>query len=91
MKEILHKYIGKELGINLEKPYTIDSAKLLKVEDNYFSIEDHTKKYVHYFSYNSIVQIIESKDGVEIGGMFKHHKVYPLVVKVGHIVEYIPA
>lgn len=91
MKDILKKYLDKEIGINYEKPFKIESAKLSAVEDTHFSIVDHQKEYTHHFSFMSIVQIIENDEGVDISGIFSHTKHFEVVVKVGHLFEYIPA
>jgi hypothetical protein len=41
MKAILEKYVGAEIGINCSRPFKIESAKLLALGDDYFSIIDH--------------------------------------------------
>lgn len=91
MKKILEKYINQEVGINIERPFKIEGAQLIMADDNFFTIQDHDKNYIHHFSYSSIVQIIENKEGIEVGGMFEHKKLFQVVIKVGHIFEYIPA
>ena len=90
MKTILEKYVDKDIGINFEKPFRIESAKLVKVSNDYFSIVDQHKGYIHHFSFRSIVQIIEDEKGIEVGGFFTHKENHKIVVKVGHIIEYIP-
>jgi len=90
MKSILQQYENMEIGINFEKPFRIEAAKLIQVADDYFSILDLQKGYTHHFSYRSIVQIIEHDNGVEVGGFFTHKDNHKIVVKVGHIIEYIP-
>ncbi len=90
MKNVLIGHLNQEIGINIDRPFKIEPALLLKVEDDYFTIQDHRNKYIHHFSYHSIVQIIENKEGVEVGGMFSHKDRYPIVIKVSHLVEYIP-
>ena len=90
MKNILEKYIQQELGINIERPLRIDSVRLKAVHDNYFSVVDGNKGYTHHFSYNSIIQIIEHPDGIDVGGLFEHKKHFNLVIKVGHIPEFTP-
>ncbi len=49
------------------------------------------KGYAHYFSYQSIVQIIEFHEGIDVGGIFAHKEHHIVVVKVGHLIEYVPA
>ena len=91
MKSVLNKHVNKEIGINLETPFRIDSADLIEVAEDYFTVVDHKEKYTHYFSFSAIVQIIEHPGGVKVGGLFKHTKLYPVVVKVGHLIEYAVA
>jgi len=91
MKKILLPYLGKTIGINFERAFKIEAAELCAVEEQYFSIVDGNKGYTHSFPYNGVVQIIENPEGIEIGGLFTHKENFPVVVKVGHLVEYLPA
>ncbi len=90
MKEILAPYLGKEIGINIERPLRIDSATLKYVTDNYLSVVDHTKGYTHHFPYASVVQVIEHPDGIDVGGLFEHKKHFSLVIKIEHMPEFTP-
>ncbi|MBT3726125.1 MAG: hypothetical protein HOG41_22370 [Gammaproteobacteria bacterium] len=90
MKNILEKFFNREIGINIERPLRIDSVTLTSVSNNYFSVIDENKGYTHHFSYNSIIQIIEHQDGIDVGGLFEHKKHFNLVIKVGHIPEFTP-
>ncbi|MBT4836227.1 MAG: hypothetical protein HON94_02650 [Methylococcales bacterium] len=89
MKTILEKYLNKEIGINIEHAFRFESAQIIAVEETYFSVKDENQSYIHHFSHRSIVQIIENDDGINIGG-FLSHKHFSMVIKVGHIFEYIP-
>jgi hypothetical protein len=91
MRKVLEKYLDKEIGINCVKAFYIESAKLVDLNDEYFSIIDHRNGYTHHYSYRSVVQIIEHPSGIEVGGMFTHKVNYSVVVKVGHLLEYVPA
>ena len=90
MKEILAPYLGKEIGINIERPLRIDSATLKYVAEDYFSVEDDARGYTHHFPYSSIVQIIQHPDGIDVGGLFEHKKHFSLVIKIEHIPEFTP-
>ena len=46
MKNILVKYLNKEVGINIEKALHFEPAKIIAVEDDYYSIRDDKKSYV---------------------------------------------
>ena len=89
MKCILAKYLNKEVGINIEKAFRFESAQVIAVEDNYFSVVDENQSDTHHFSYHSIVQIIENDNGVDVGG-FLTHKHFNVLIKVGHIIEFMP-
>ncbi len=90
MKSIMAKYLNKEVGINIEKAFRFEPAQVVAVEDNYFSVVDENKSYTHHFSYHCIVQIIENDNGLDVGG-FLSHKHFNVLIKVGHIIEFIPA
>ena len=90
MKCILAKYLNKEVGINIEKAFRFESAQVVAVEDNHFSVVDEIQSYTHHFSYHSIVQIIENDGGIDVGG-FLSHKHFNVIIKVGHIIEFVPA
>jgi len=91
MKDVLTRHVNQEVGINLDRPFRVESALLLNVEHDYFTIQDHKNDYIHHFSYASVVQIIENPGGVEVGGLFTHKRRFPVVIKVGHLVEHVPA
>ena len=40
MKDILIKYIDKEIGINYTRPFKIESARLVAANETHFSIVD---------------------------------------------------
>ena len=88
MKSILAKYLNKEVGINIENAFRFEPAQVTAVEENYFSVVDENQSYTHHYSYHCIVQINES--GVDVGG-FLSHKHFNVVIKVGHIQEFVPA
>lgn len=90
MQSILNKYLQKQIGINLDKAFHLQKVVLVAAEDDYFSIMSRSDDCLHHFPYSAIVQVIENPDGVPIGGFLQHKEVYALVVKVGHIMDYVP-
>ncbi len=89
MKAILDRYMNIEVGMNIEKPFHFEPVTIIDAQPYFFSVQDHDKKNIHHFSYNSIVQIIENKEGIDIGGFFSHQH-FSMVIKVGHLFEYVP-
>lgn len=90
MKEVLLPYLGKEVGINYRKPYHIDSATLSHVGTDHFAVRCPDDGAVHMFPYTNLLRVIQREEGVEVGGLFAHRKRYPLVIKVGHLVDVTP-
>jgi len=91
MKSVLEPWVGEEIGCNISKPFHVDPVTLEAVTDSYFVVIDHFAGNHHYVSYNAIVKIMAKEGGVSTGGLFEHRKSFPLVVKIGHILEYVPA
>ncbi len=90
MKDVLQNHIGKTIGLNYEKPFKIEAVELVKVAEDYFTIVDSHRGYTHHFSYSSIVQVMENAGGVDVGGLFTHKDHFELVIKVGHLIQYVP-
>lgn len=88
IKTILEKYIGREVGANLERPMSIDTVTLTSVEEDYFSIKNEADGNECIVPYFNIVNLTENPDGVSVHGLFKSHKSHPLVIKIGHVIEY---
>ncbi len=89
MKTLLQPWINSEIGINLERALHIEGATLSSVQNEYFSVSD-ARGYTHHFPYSSILQIIEHEGGIEVGGLFQHKKLFPLVIKITHLPEFTP-
>lgn len=91
MKDVLVKYVGKVVGVNLEKSHHIDAAELIAVFDNYFTLNSSIDGHLHHIAYSNIVQVIEDAQGVEIRHLFTANEQFELVIKIGHVVAYTPA
>ena len=90
MKDILARHLNTEIGVNIIKPMHVDPVKLVAVHEDYFSVENEHDGNTYHLPYLNIVKIIENPNGVTVGGLFKQHKKYPFVVKIGHLVDYLP-
>lgn len=91
MKSILSKYENTEVGINLDKPFHLQKAMLTDIADDHFSIMSNNDNSLHHFPYSAVVQLVENPDGIKVGGFWQGKSYYALIIKVGHLVEYIPA
>jgi len=90
MSDILEPYLQLRLGMDIENAFKIESVEILKVSDHYFALRDEHKGYVHYFPYGNVIQIIESTKGIEVGGLFSHKEKFDVIIKIGHLMEYLP-
>lgn len=91
MKNLLQEFVGSDIGINVIRAYRIDTAKLVAVHDEYFTVTTDNDDNSYHIPLANIVKVMQNADGVNIGGgLFKQHKSHPLVIKIGHVVEYVP-
>ena len=90
MQSVLENYVGQEVGVNYDRPFQIEPVILVRLGDDYFSIQDNKAGDIHHYSYSSIVQVVENPGGVQVKTMFTHSKTFPIVIKVAHLVDYMP-
>ena len=91
MNDVLAKYVGKEVGINLDKSHHLDAAELIAVHADYFTLRSAVDGHLHHVMYSNIMQVIEDPDGVEIRHLFTSNERFQLVIRIGHVVAYTPA
>jgi hypothetical protein len=91
MKDIFERFLGQEIGMNIESPYHIDSFTIESVADYYFTVSRKKNSNLFHIPYQNIIRIVEDDmEGIHIGGLFHQKKDYQLVVKIGHYVTSVP-
>ena len=90
MKALFDRYLQKRIGLNYHTAYHIDEATLTVVAEGYFGAVGAKDGVTHYYPYSSVIHAMEKEGGVEVGGLFTHKHAWPLVVKVGHVVDVGP-
>jgi len=86
MLGLLKKYEGQAIGINYDNSAEIKEAKLVEANDEFFSVFVKDQELNYSYPLNTILTIIEGKDGVGTGkpeqkGKFNAViKIYPLVL-----------
>jgi len=84
MKELLKKYEGEAIGINVDDPAEIKNAILAKVNEDHFSIMVPENELVHSYPYSHIVSIVEGVKGVPLDASEEAPQ-FPVVIKVFHL------
>jgi hypothetical protein len=90
MKLLFERYLNQAIGLNFHAAYHIDGAKLTLAADTYFGALSEKDGVMHYYPYSSVIHVMEKAEGVQVGGLFRHKHAWPLVVKVGHVVDVGP-
>jgi hypothetical protein len=92
MKELLVPYIGKEVGMNAERPFHLDTYKIEAVADSYFTVSHEKNSNRIHIPFHNIVRIIQDEiEGIHVGGIFQQKRDFQMVIKIGHIVASVPA
>lgn len=90
MKALFDRYLNQPIGLNYHTAYHIDAATLTLAADTFFAAVGEKDGVTHYYPYSSVIHVMEKAEGVEVGGLFHHKHSWPLVVKVGHVVDIGP-
>ena len=90
MKELLKKHLNSEIGMNITRPLQVDPVVLMAVHEDYFTVIGEKDGNTYHLPFLNIVKIIENPNGVTVGGLFRQKKTFPIVVKIGHLVDYMP-
>jgi hypothetical protein len=91
LRALLEPHLDTEIGVNIAKALHIDGVKLIAVHDEFFTVHFEHDGNTYHVPYLNVVKILENPEGVSVGGLFKHRKAFPIVVRIGHMVDYIPA
>ena len=90
MKDLITRWLYDRIGINYLRPHHIDPAQVVAVEADYFTIRGEEDGALHYFPYGSVIQIAEKEGGLTIGGRFTHKQHFTVVIKIRHMVDFVP-
>ena len=91
MKDILERYLGEEIGMNVDHPYHLDPFTIESVTDSYFTVSREKNSNLFHIPYQNIIRVIEDDlEGIHVGGLFHQKRNFRLVVKIGHYVTSVP-
>ncbi|MFP6642401.1 MAG: hypothetical protein VCF24_02385 [Candidatus Latescibacterota bacterium] len=89
MKSLLEGHVGETIGINIDRPHHIDAAEVLAAHDAYFSVQSSFRPTC---ASHPVRQPGQDRRGrcVEIRHLFTANERFNVVIKVGHVVTYMP-
>ncbi len=90
MRSLIERYTGSMIGMNVVKPHLVEPVTVVAVHDNYFTVQPDGTDDVYHLPYLNIVKAIENANGITVKEFFHRKHTYTLVVKIGHMVEYVP-
>lgn len=89
MKDILQRYVGQNIGINFKEVKEFDTVQLLKVTEEYFTVQVPKSQIMRSYPYAWVLSITEADGGLSSGSTFwMNKKSFPVCVEVFHLVVY---
>ena len=84
MRDIIQKYVGKEIGCNHREANILRTVILAGVTDTHFTLKENES--VIHFPFATIVYMAESPSGISVvGGTFSRPEV-PFVIQIRPLV-----
>ncbi len=90
MKDLIQRYVGQLIGANVVKPHSVEPVTIIAARDEYFTVKSDASDDLYHLPYLNIVKVIENEKGITIKELFHRKHTYTLVIKVGHLIEYVP-
>jgi hypothetical protein len=90
MKDLIQRYVGQTIGANVVKPHSVEPTIVIATEDDYFTVQVQGSDDLYHVPYLNIVKVIENSSGITIKEFFHRNHTYALVIKIGHLIEYVP-
>ncbi|HHH30056.1 MAG TPA: hypothetical protein ENK57_17165, partial [Polyangiaceae bacterium] len=86
MLSLIQQFVGRTIGINLERSYVVQSAELVAAEAQYFTVRPAGKTQLHHIPYSNLIELLEDPGGTRIRHLLKADERFEVVIKVGHVV-----
>ena len=90
MKDLIAKYTGEMVGANVVKPHSVEPVTVVNAGQDYFTLQVEGSEDLYHIPYLNIVKVIENPNGITIKELFHRKHTYVLVIKIGHLIEYVP-
>lgn len=90
MRDLIQRYASQTIGANVVKPHSVEPVTIVAVADDYFTLKSGGSDDLYHVPYLNIVKVIENEQGITIKELFHRKHTYKLVIKIGHLIEYVP-
>jgi hypothetical protein len=84
---LFHRYLNSQVGINFRTPDKFETAALIGVEQDHFTICDQQVEVCYHFPYRMVLSVAEPRAGAKISTGFFSKK-HRLLIQVYHMVIY---
>lgn len=91
MKELIERYVGQTIGANAVRPHSVEPVTVIAAHRDYFTVQPEGSSDLYHLPYLNLIKVIENPEGITIKEFFHRAHTYLLVVKLGHMVEYVPS
>ena len=90
MRDILEKYVGHEIGVNILGTSHVDEVKLSSVSDHYFSVFHEDDGNTYHIPFIHVLHIAQNDNGVKEGRFLSRVKTHlPVFVRLGPSIDYL--
>jgi hypothetical protein len=90
VKELIARYVGQTIGSNVVKAHSVEPVTVVAAADEYFTVQPEASDDLFHVPYLNIVKVIENEKGITVKELFHRKHTFTLVVKIGHLIEYVP-
>ena len=90
MRDLIERYTGQTIGANVVKPHNVEPVTVTAVAEDYFTLQAGGSDDLYHVPFLNIVKVIENEQGITIKELFHRKHTYKLVIKIGHLIEYVP-
>lgn len=83
--DLLRACVGERIGINADNPSETDTALVIGVQQDFFTVQ--IKDFLYHLPYTAVLRVIAAGDGSSLKGALNHYS-HRVIVKVFDLVIY---
>ena len=83
--DLLRACVGERIGINADNPSETETALVIGVQQNFFTVQ--IKDFLYHLPFTAILRVVAAADGSALKGLLNHYP-HRLIIKVFDLVIY---